>query len=101
MSAHTPGPWVLIDDDFIYRLTDSGTQNRFWCQVSSVRRIHDGAAGDDEVAANARLIAAAPDLLAALKGALAALEQPKTFPVDVDVAKKWMRAAIAKAEGKP
>lgn len=47
---------------------------------------------------NARLAAAAPEMLDALKGILAALTQPKTFPADVEAARVYARAAIAKAE---
>jgi len=49
---------------------------------------------------NARLIAAAPDLLTACKGALAALSQSKTFPADVEYAIWCLSHAIAKAEGR-
>jgi hypothetical protein len=35
-----------------------------------------------------------------IRGALAALSQPSTYPVDVEVAKKWISEAIAIAEGK-
>ncbi len=47
--------------------------------------------------ANARLIAAAPDLLAALEGILAQIQRPPhmAFADDIDTA----RAAIAKARG--
>ena len=33
-------------------------------------------------------------LLVLARGALAALEQPATFPADVDVARKWLRKAL-------
>ena len=39
-------------------------------------------------------------LKTAMKGALAALSQPKTFPADINAAKKWLNDAIAQAEGK-
>lgn len=48
----------------------------------------------------ARLIAAAPELLAALKAAIAALSQNKIFPADIKAAKKFLNNAIANAEGK-
>jgi hypothetical protein len=53
--------------------------------------------GTEQDHANARLIAAAPDLLDSAQAALAALSQPKTFPADVEAAKLYLRAAIAKA----
>jgi hypothetical protein len=64
MSAHTPGPWELIqegwDGQFIYGFDSRvhGGSKRFIAEVSLD---FDGA--ED----NARLIAAAPDLLAVLK----------------------------------
>jgi len=57
-------------------------------------------AASEEDAANARLIAAAPDLLGACKGAIAALAQNKTYPADIDAAKSFLSGAIAKAEGR-
>ena len=48
----------------------------------------------------ARLIAAAPELLEAAKGALAALTQNKTFPADIAAAKSFLQTSIAKAEGR-
>lgn len=48
---------------------------------------------------NLALIAAAPELLEACKGALAALTQPKTFPADIECARTFLRAAIARATG--
>jgi hypothetical protein len=50
---------------------------------------------------NSQLIAVAPDLLEAAKGAVAALSQNKTFPADIKAAKAFLNHAIKKAEGKP
>ena len=46
-----------------------------------------------------RIWSTAPDLLEAAKGALAALSQNATFPSDIDAAKAFLSAAIAKATG--
>jgi fructose-1,6-bisphosphatase/inositol monophosphatase family enzyme len=46
------------------------------------------------------LEAAAPEMLVAAKGALAALTQNKTFPADIAAAKSFLQTAIAKAEGR-
>jgi hypothetical protein len=52
----------------------------------------------DTQEANARLIAAAPDLLEAAQGAIAALSQPHTYPADIEAAKTWLkRVRSAKA----
>lgn len=64
---HTPGPWLIAGEDksFVYALGPTG-QNSFWAHVQ--------AAGQDRVspnekAANATLIAAAPDMLQLLRHA--------------------------------
>jgi hypothetical protein len=54
----------------------------------------DPRCNDLEQAANGRLIAAAPDLLIALKSLVAAAGEPMTDELDA------ARAAIAQAEGK-
>lgn len=68
-NQHTPGPWVAskgVDDepDRWCVLTDGGHQY-------FIAEIHNGAPGDtlETEGANARLMAAAPDLLAACKKA--------------------------------
>lgn len=68
MSGHTPGPWEK-DGLTVYALMHAGWhkgveqfKNRFFCGVQG-----DVECSTRELDANARLIAAAPDLLAALK----------------------------------
>lgn len=98
MSTHTPGPWLarqyvsghweVVDDESASRI--AGVVGR-----------HAGQ-GDD--GANARLIAAAPELL---KAAIAALD----FFNETRVGREWIEqggteadellAAIRKAEGQP
>lgn len=63
MTKHTPGPWGAIGAD----VKTAGPNSRVICWT--------GVALDiplDEVRANARLIAAAPDMLAALRDIAAA-----------------------------
>ena len=90
--SHTPGPWFNIDDSFI-RARFPHQNGEHVATVWS-----HGAA---QTAANARLIAAAPDLLAALVP-LAHLYRGQItntgeyYPALLDAAIN----AIAKAEGK-
>ena len=82
MSKHTPGPWEADGEGYIFGPgTSMIAETRGW--------------GDDSIneVANARLIAAAPDLLEACKLALNAFE--KNHCID------WndLSRAIAKAEG--
>lgn len=55
----------------------------------------DETVSEQDLATNARLIAAAPDLLAALIDAVEALSEANYYPSEL----KRFRAAIAKAEG--
>lgn len=67
MTGHTPGPWKVLK---------VGNQ---WAVVKAKAKRGDddictGSVYHDDYEANARLIASAPELLDALKGAKAALE---------------------------
>lgn len=91
MTKHTPGPWAFDDDRVI---TSPHTHNDLDDDVCEVY------GGNDDIAevrrANARLIAAAPELLEALKELMVAADRVSAEPVT------WLgkaRAAIAKAEG--
>jgi hypothetical protein len=102
MSKHTPGPWSLDqpgkistsiigpDGEFVIAGEGDAWMVPFACR--------------DEAVANATLVAAAPDLLAAAKEALSyirALYQTahgKGLPSNNSMAKQ-LRDAIAKAEG--
>lgn len=109
MSAHTPGPWSVF--------------NHSWCETSVIAIGFDHSiclldinhateesqeADEAQMEANARLIAAAPELLEALKEALACGMVPVSsaneggavmYSEHVRVA-DMIRAAVAKAEGK-
>ena len=93
MSNYTPGPWKAahaIQDDaaarYIWSATDRATGHR---ELVATIPYAEG----DHINADARLIAAAPDLLAALQTIVE--NQGNLFPTD------WAnaRAAIAKATG--
>ena len=90
MTAHTPGPWVYErrGDKFVVGKRGEG----------AFIRIDEFSPEIDE--ADARLIAAAPDLLEALERAVAEFEQwmPRSLGYEFTHLPK-MRAAIAKARG--
>lgn len=96
--THTPGPWNITPppqpfaagDGF--RVSANGDQTNWRGYITNI------LAGSPNAEANARLIAAAPDLLAALKLADTILDG---FPLyKSGEGAKTIRAAIAKAEGK-
>ena len=99
--AHTPGPWTIHESAFSSSLVKElhiGTSTRTAACVYD-----DCAAGilaRSEVEANARLIAAAPELLEALEAVLPDLEHyVATHGPGPDKRLAIARAAIAKAKG--
>lgn len=94
---HTPGPWTAkpISDEFINQFDDHDvnivTSDGLACAVS----ICQGDITEDMAKANANLIAAAPDLLAAL------INLANSFRnADAAIAEAKARAAINKATGR-
>lgn len=89
----TPGPWMVTDNSQFVRSTDG--RNRIVAEAIHIPQIVPHA----ERAANARLIAAAPDLLEALRYAFE--HAPKSFYLDgKSTPAEWIeraRAALAKA----
>lgn len=98
MSKHTPGPWLVQAGnewaDGIVTLeghNENGTP-MYWTVASYNRR-------RDESDANARLIASAPELLAALKRLIATGLDEREYHEFMSNPAHYARAAIAKAEG--
>lgn len=96
---HTPGPWVLADNGMgvirggvVRQYANGSTQDQIVMACSVT---------DDNgcMKANARLIAAAPELLEALKRLLGAYERLKPLQSLVSDPEKQAQAAIAKATG--
>jgi hypothetical protein len=93
---HTKGPWIVVGT-YVERHDGDGIYSRIAaCYDTMICEEHGGTA-----LANARLIAAAPDLLAALKACLAPLQQSQNKYGDISSASAFIvaRAALAKAEG--
>lgn len=91
MSGHTPGPWIF-DNDWRRWPTVFGSDGIKVAIIEKDKTIDSFVYELPERFANARLIAAAPDMLAALKDVVAVADR-KTDEFD------RARAAIAKAEG--
>ncbi len=96
-AKHTPGPWGTHFSAGIYYIHHANNPH---CPVGRCYGgpNHDGNISKDQAADNARLIAAAPDLLEALK-LLADCPDPRHCAFR-DIM-KTVNAAVAKAEGKP
>ena len=105
-AAHTPGPWQIewnaAQSGEGHYITDSNDMGEL-SRIAAVL-FHDDA--DGETRANARLLAAAPELLAACKSMIEWDDREHDHAVDFsarmalcDAAFNAARAAIAKAEG--
>jgi hypothetical protein len=97
MSNHTPGDWHVIEPSF------ANPSRAMVCSASHVS-IYD-APLTNETAANARLIAAAPDLLRECRAAVAVLRDfancyGQCGIDDAAAMQRQLEAAIAKAEGR-
>jgi hypothetical protein len=86
MSKHTPGPWIITGSMI------SSDDDTTVCLLTSYRDM------TPRQTANARLIAAAPELLRALQEIVDAADGKGWEQLDAGFGKA--RAAIAKAEGK-
>lgn len=92
-AGHTPGPWHVLNNGYCVggppsvQLADPIGAGVAMCCMA--------ARSPDETAANARLIAAAPEMLVALK--TIALHAPS---LDVTGIRELCDAAIARAEGR-
>lgn len=102
MSGHTPGPWVLLEDRIAAPCDEHFPCEKTiaWLGTKRGDAVLQCSIGKNEIE-NARLIAAAPDLLEALKDALAIINE------HVNLSGKGLGAklrkcddAIAKAEGR-
>lgn len=95
-TKHTPGPWYSAITPTSGTWVGSDPQ----CMIGIARIFGDS---DEETEANAALIAAAPDLLEALKALhschRAFSNDPEMWTALDDDARKQAEAAIEKAEG--
>jgi len=98
-NKHTPGPWIVSDEtreNFVWILDENSD--------TGVCMVHTDTDSKDESDANARLIAAAPELLEALESMLdylkrQAKENSRREWALHNAHAEFMRNAIAKATG--
>lgn len=93
--AHTPGPWTRTRGEQFRHDHSRGVRGPDGTYVAAALDFNRSDR-DEECEANARLIAAAPDLLSALKNLLQVCEDER----ESDDMLQDSRAAIAKAEGR-
>lgn len=104
-AGHTPGPWFLehCPDGSYYAIKNRPEWGSGHIWIASAEESHlpksDGFPSDEQGLANAQLIAAAPELLAACRRAKKLLEPEVTKEPDRTIF--WeLVSAIAKAEGR-
>lgn len=96
MSTHTPGPWNIL---WVNVAKDPRDNSAASIETGTGSIIALNLAKKEHAEGNARLIAAAPDLLAACNRALTELAEPVMLHVALPRICAELRAAIAKAEG--
>lgn len=96
LTAHTPGPWIIRDDDIYQKHTVIDGAALHLGRIAHVVFTRS-ARNPSECIANARLIAAAPELLERLRDALNAL---RIYGPRGSLTIKQGESAIAKAEGR-
>ncbi len=92
MAKHTPGPWTFEVEK---RSGPHLTATPIFAHGDVIGEVYRDSCRDNSQA-NARLIAAAPELLAALHEALSALVDPSRGPSGNAYVIEQARAAIAK-----
>lgn len=90
-ALHTPGPWSFFADGGDFTIYDDSYLNRHIASTSN------GGVPQDQVEANTRLIAAAPELLEALRACRSVLDalMGDTDPLDGTPALRACQAASA------
>lgn len=93
MTSHTPGPWRLWTGETDASVNVVNGEGEYVCLAGrEAPKLDD----KDRIRADARLIAAAPNLLTACRLALTRLDDGTEVSAAIA---KHLRAAIAKAEG--
>ena len=94
-TKHTPGPWTVTADGAGWYIECSPERGHSVAYIRAEIGDEDQDTSDDEKESNARLIAAAPELLEALK----LIANAENSALDLAYCKGIARAAITKATG--
>jgi hypothetical protein len=98
--SHTPGPWVWDEMDGRIYITPEGRPCHYVADINSRETDPEGDYPTrSRREANAAIIAAAPDMLTALKAALVTLSDDELYSQCKETY-KTVELAIAKAEGR-
>ena len=99
MDKHTPGPWQMGESHETAVEVQIAREpfSRIATVIGGSRVLRGPSLSGDTMEANARLIAAAPDMLEALRKVDDLLVENATEPTDLQAI---LRAAIAKAKGR-
>jgi hypothetical protein len=105
---HTPGPWMIRHGERVYgdasRVLDADGQVVALIPPDDTIEIEDGAIAEiltPRARANAAIIAAAPEMLAALRDAHEALSRQDVLDIALDpLYRARIGHAIARAEGR-
>lgn len=101
-ASHTPGPWSLVDDEWDGIFVQVPQSHKFVCEVTATNPVYTTPGYDiskEEALANARLIAAAPELLSLARKLLTVAEDwPMTKAYRSQLIEET-KAVIAKVTG--
>ena len=103
-AKYTPGPWNIGSSDLpVSRMSIHCGGHKDSCHSTVALMVSRGVIGisHDEEFANARLIAAAPELLEALEDCVAVMDRELAGLKAIQPELSSARAAIAKATGEP
>lgn len=99
-AKHTPGPWSVCEHSWCETSIRAPSTDHALCRLDINHATEESQEADEaQMAANARLIAAAPELLEALKACAAVCAGETMNKRGLVSALEQARAALAKCEG--
>jgi hypothetical protein len=98
MIKHTPGPWIANGNEIAAPEFDNGIAT-WYVRVASIDGTRETGWNAPTIKANARLIAAAPDMYALLRDVVALLNNPDADQFDADKVERRILDILSKVEG--